>query len=70
MTSKDIELAITKHARQQMFDCGIDEDQIRRCIQQGARYRQSDGLKSVHAYIGVCYRVRGSKYIIKTVTIE
>ena len=65
-----LELIITFHARQQMFDRGIDEEQIRVAIKRGSKIRQTDGLKSVYSYIGVCYKIIGEKYIIKTVTIE
>ncbi len=70
MTVHDIELVITEHARQQMFDRGIDEEQIKNAIRKGFKIGQTDGFKSVYTYIGVCYKVRGNKYIIKTVTIE
>jgi hypothetical protein len=65
-----IELIITKHARDQMFDRGIDEEQIKRIIKTGAKIKQTDGFKSIYGYMGVCYKIRGNKYIIKTVTIE
>lgn len=70
MTSKDIVLIITDHARKQMFDRGIDEDQIKRVIKRGSKIRQTDGFKSIYTYMGVSYKIRGNKYIIKTVTIE
>ena len=53
-----------------MFDRGIDEEQIKNAIKRGSKIKQTDGFKSVYAYIGVCYKIRGEKYIIKTVTIE
>ena len=65
-----LKLIITIHARQQMFDRGIDEEQIRTAIKRGSKIRQTDGFKSVYSYIGVCYKIRKEKYIIKTVTIE
>ena len=65
-----LQLIITYHARQQMFDRGIDEEQIKTAIKRGSKIRQTDGFKSVYSYIGVCYKIRGDKYIIKTVTIE
>ena len=65
-----LKLIITKHARQQMFDRGIDEEQIKLCIKRGAKIKQTDGFKSVYSYIGVCYKIRKDKFIIKTVTIE
>ena len=65
-----LKLVITIHARQQMFDRGIDEEQIRNAIKMGSKIKQTDGFKSIYPYIGVCYKIRGEKYIIKTVTIE
>ena len=65
-----MKLIITNHARQQMFDRGIDEEQIKNTIKRGSKIKQTDGFKSIHSYIGVCYKIRGEKYIIKTVTIE
>ncbi|MBI2657205.1 DUF4258 domain-containing protein [Candidatus Woesearchaeota archaeon] len=65
-----MKLIITLHARQQMFDRGIDEEQIKTAIKRGSKIKQTDGFKSVYSYIGVCYKIRGDKYIIKTATIE
>lgn len=70
MSDDDIELIITFHAREQMFNRGIDEDQIRRVIKRGSKIKQTDGFKSVYTYLGVSYKIRGNKYIIKTVTME
>ena len=65
-----LRLIITTHARQQMFDRGIDEEQIKKAIKRGSKIKQTDGFKSVYGYVGVCYKIRGEKYIIKTVMIE
>ena len=65
-----LKLIITIHARQQMFDRGIDEEQIKTAIKRGSKIKQTDGFKSVYGYVGVCYKIRGEKYIIKTVMIE
>mgnify|MGYP001558650738 CR=1 FL=1 len=65
-----MKLILTKHARDQMFERGIDEDQIITTIKKGAKIKQTDGFKSIYSYIGVCYKIIGEKYIIKTVTIE
>lgn len=70
MPYDDLELIITFHAREQMFNRGVDEDQIRRVIKRGSKIKQTDGFKSVYLYLGVSYKIRGDKYIIKTVTIE
>ena len=65
-----LRLVITKHARQQMFDRGVDEEQIKIAISRGAKIKQTDGFKSVYSYIGDCYKIRADRYIVKTVTIE
>lgn len=66
----DVVLVITNHARKQMFDRGVDEDQIKMVVKRGSKIKQTDGFKSVYGYVGVSYKIRGTKYIIKTVTIE
>ena len=53
-----------------MFERGIDEEQIKTTIKYGSKIKQTDGFKSIYTYIGVCYKIRGDSYIIKTVTIE
>ena len=65
-----LKLIITIHARQQMFERGIEEEQIKTTIKYGSKIKQTDGFKSIYTYIGVCYKIRGDSYIIKTVTIE
>ena len=65
-----LRLIITKHVIQQMFERGIDEEQIKTTIKRGSKIKQTDGFKSVYSYISVCYKIRGEKYIIKTVTLE
>ena len=65
-----MELRITDHARLRMFDKGISEEDIIKTIKRGSKTIQTDGIKSVYTYIGVCYKKRGEDYIIKTVTIE
>ena len=70
MTGNDLVLVITDHARKQMFDRGIDEEQIKRVIRRGSKIKQTDGLKSIYTYMGVSYKIKGKKYIVKTVTIE
>ena len=65
-----MDIIITNHAADMMAERGIDEDQIKRVLQMGSRIKQTDGFKSVYSYMGVCYKIVGDKYIIKTVTIE
>jgi len=53
-----------------MFERGIDEEQIKMVIKRGSKIKQTDGFKSVYTYMGICYKIRGENYIIKTITIE
>ena len=65
-----IRLIITKHAQEMMIERGIDEQQIRKTIQRGAKVKQTDGLMATYTYIQVAYKIRHGKYIIKTVKIN
>ena len=65
-----VKLIITAHAKQQMLLRGIDEEQIKTTIKRGAKIKQTDGLKAIYSYIGVCYKIREDKYIIKTIIVE
>ena len=65
-----MKIIITNHAADMMAERGIDEEQIKKALLRGSKIKQTDGLKSVYTYIGVCYKIIGDKYIIKTVTIE
>lgn len=65
-----MDIIITDHAVDMMAERGIDENQIKRVLQRGSKIKQTGGFKSVYTYIGVCYKIVGDKYIIKTVTIE
>ena len=66
-----MKLLITKHARDQMFERGIDEDKIIRAIKRGAKTRQADGYLATYTYIKVAYKKIGKDYYkIKTVMIE
>jgi len=65
-----VRLIITKHARDMMFERGIDENQIKRVIQFGSKTKQTKGYLSIHTYIGVAYKkLNNDVYKIKTVMI-
>ncbi len=65
-----LRLIITKHARDMMFERGIDEDQIKRVITLGAKTRQTDGYLAVYTYIAIAYKKLDEEtYKIKTVMI-
>ncbi len=65
-----MKLIITKHAQDQMLLRGIDKEQIIRVIKRGAKVKQTDGLLAVYSYLKIAYKIRGDKYIIKTVMVE
>ena len=66
-----MELLITKHARDMMFERGIDEDQIIKAIKYGAKTKQTDGYLSSYTYYKVSYKKIGKEYYkIKTVMVE
>lgn len=65
-----MKLIITKHARAQMSERGIDEEQIKTVIKRGAKTKQTDGFLSVYTYIKIAYKIKGDKYIIKTVMVQ
>ncbi len=51
------------HARQQMFERGVDEEQIKIVIQRGAKVKQTDGYLAIYSYIKVAYRKLEKTYI-------
>lgn len=53
-----------------MAQKAINVEQIKRAIQQGAKIKQTDGLLAIYADIEVAYKIRGEKYIIKTVKVR
>ena len=63
-------LIFTIHARERMDYHGISGEQIRVVIQLGAKMPQTDGFVAVYTYIRVAYKIKGDKYIIKTVMIQ
>jgi hypothetical protein len=70
ITSYYMNLVITYHAKQRMDQNGITEDQILLAIQRGAKTPQTDGFIAAYTYIRVAYKIKGGKYIIKTVMVE
>lgn len=66
----DIIIILTKHADDKRKIEGITIEQIKDCIKRGSKYKQTDGLKAVYSYINVAYKIRGNKYIIKSVFVN
>ena len=66
----DIQLLLTKHANDRRMIEGVTIEQIKECIKRGAKYKQTDGLKACFGYVNVAYKIKGNKYIIKTVFVN
>jgi len=66
-----MKLKIGKHAKERMVLRGISKEQIIRCIQMGAKVRQTDGMLSSYTYLEVAWKKIGEDYyFIKTVKIK
>lgn len=64
-------LLITKHAMDMMIERGIDEDQIKRAIKNGAISRQTEGYLASYTYLEVAFKkLSNDVYKIKTVKIK
>jgi hypothetical protein len=53
-----------------MVERGVSKQQAIDTITKGAKVRQTDGLLASYSYIKVAYKIRGEKYVIKTVMIR
>lgn len=63
-------IILREHAKIRMAQKAITVEQIKRAITQGAKIKQTDGLLAIYADIEVAYKIRGDKYIVKTVKIR
>lgn len=63
-------IILREHAKMRMAEKAITVEQIKRAIMRGAKMRQTDGFLAIYADIEVAYKIRGDKYIIKTVKIR
>ena len=63
-------IILSEHAKIRMAQKTVTVEQIKRAITQGAKVKQTDGLLAMYADIEVAYKIRGEKYIIKTVKIR
>ncbi len=64
-----MKLILTLHAKEQMVERGVSKQQIIDAIKKGSKVVQTDGFLASYTYIKVAYRIRGDKYIVKTVMI-
>ena len=66
-----MKLIITNHARDKMHIEGIEKEQIKMCIERGAKFKQTDGFLAVYTYIQVAYKIISKDvYLIKTVMVK
>lgn len=65
-----MDLILTLHAKEHMIERGITKHQIIDAIKRGSKVVQTDGFLVSYGYIKVAYKIRGEKYIIKTVMIQ
>ncbi len=63
-------LILTLHAKEQMVERGVTKQQIINTIKKGSKVVQIDGFLASFGYIKVAYKIKGDKYIIKTVMIQ
>ncbi len=63
-------IILSEHAKKRMAEKAITLEQIKRAITQGAKVRQTDGFLAIYTYLEIAYKIRGNKYIIKTVKIR
>lgn len=64
-------IVITDHAQERMNLLGIEKEQVIRCVQQGAKSRQTEGWLASFTYLKVAYKVQPDGVIkVKTVYIE
>lgn len=64
-------LSISRHANDKMMWLGITEEQVKKAIVQGAKFKQTEGYLAKYTYISVAYKIIGpNQYKIKTVFID
>lgn len=67
----EIQLVLTKHAKEKMAMLGITKEQVKIAIQQGAKIKQTEGHLASFGYVKVAYKKIGeTMYKIKTVFVE
>ena len=63
-------LILTLHANEQMVERGISKRQVIDTIKKGSKVVKTDGFLASYSYIKVAYKIKGDKYIVKTVMIR
>ena len=66
-----VKLIITNHANNKMMWLGITEEQVKKAILQGAKFKQTEGYLAKYTYISVAYRkINENTYKVKTVFVD
>lgn len=67
----EIRLKVSKHASDKMLWLGVTEEQVKKAILQGAKFKQTEGYLAKYTYITVAYKKIGENYYkIKTVFVD
>ncbi len=67
----EIKLKITKHANDKMLWSGISEEEVKKAIMRGSKFKQPDGYLTIYTYLEVAYKkLNENIYKIKSVMIE
>ena len=65
-----MQLILTIHAKERMIEYAITKEHIIEVIKRGSKYKQTDGLLTSFGYLEVAYKIKGDKFIIKTIKIK
>ena len=63
-------ISLSIHAKQQARELGITIEEIKKCIQRGAKHLQEDKIVADYGYIRVVYKMIGETPYIITVMIR
>jgi len=67
----EIKLKITKHANDKMLWLGISEEEVKKAIMRGSKFKQTDGYLAIYTYLRIAYKkLNKNVYKIKSVMIE
>ena len=64
-------IIISKHARYQMEQRGIEGELILKALKRGSKTKQTNGYLSVYCYVAVAYKfTKKGDILVKTVMIQ
>ena len=63
-------ISLSIHAKQQARERGVSVEEIKRCIQRGAKHIQDEKIVADYGYIRVVYKVLGKTPYVVTVMIR